>query len=441
MRTASLKGDSGVRQRSASNLMTLIVHVFRRPLFMIAVLYSIAISYERIIEIEVLKPYRVLGMILILGVLLTMRMRTDRISRLAIGFLAVGLIAGLPAFFSYGGRDDVFFSTLLIWTFNIATYLAVAGVVRSRTDIIVLGVIHSIAMLTAAYDIALESAAIEMGIKRAVGDFKNPANATVSMLFAGMVLVSLLRTPWAKQRLTPLLCAILKIAIPLFLLFTASLTGTRSGAAVMVAGFLLYVFLTARQRTMFVALLSGMILVAVVAVGSRFEDGLANLSQTNILAARVDKKGVDTDRLYLWKSGLDSFADTFGLGRGMARYPEVHQEYFAPYAYLSDSRWMDSDLTLHNDYVSALVEHGVIGFVVFLLFCRELFRTARSTADPLMRAIGLSLLLGMAINGMTHTGLPYFCAWFYFALLASWRTLEKRDALHARGAKPYMTRR
>ena len=60
--------------------------------------------------------------------------------------------------------------------------------------------------------------------------------------------------------------------------------------------------------------------------------------------------------------------------------------------------------------------------------CGQLVRTVRRIDDRHMRAIGVALLIGLAINGLTHTGLPYFAVWFYFALLSAWRFAEVREA-------------
>ena len=107
----------------------------------------------------------------------------------------------------------------------------------------------------------------------------------------------------------------------------------------------------------------------------------------------------------------------------------------------SDPRWMNTDLTLHSDYVSALVEFGALGFVILLLFCRRLLEMARAIHDRDVRAIAIALLVGLAINGFSHTGLSYFAAWFYFALLSAWVRLERQPPVTTvRTVVPWQTR-
>lgn len=378
------------------------------------------------------KPYRILGTLLVLGVLFSGRFRLDRTARLTLAFLFIGFLAGVPAMMDGEFRKDIVLSIVLLWCFNLATYVALASVINSPRDVLVLAIIHAVAMLLAAYGIAEDARASELELAgREFGDFRNPANAAISMLFACISLLTALRWIRTRNLATAFLVIVFGVTIPVFFLYTASLTGSRSGAALLLLGVIAYYVLGRRNRTVAMGLLAGTLAVAVVvaAIGVTFD--ISTLAESNILAARVEKKGMDTDRLYLWLSGLDALVDTFGLGVGIGGYPELHKEYFAQYAHLSDPRWLDSDLTLHNDYVIALVEHGVLGLVIFLLLCAHLLKVARSISDLQVRAIAISLLLGTAINGVTHAGLPYFALWFYFALLVSWQRLEREGVMRA----------
>lgn len=405
-------------------------NVFRRPLFFIALLYCIAICYERVIDIEIVKPYRILGFMLIAGVLFWGKVRIDRLVKVFVAYLVVGFLAGLPSLFDSGGREDIFVNTALLWVFNIATYLAIYSTIRTRRDIVILGVVHSFALLTSAYGIAQEAAAAELsGGVRLFGDFKNPANAAISMLFSCLVLLTVFLRAKGGNVLIRIMFAIAAFVVPAFYIYTSSLTGSRSGTVLVMSGVLCYLFVRAKRVLLLLAfpalLLSG---VAVFSPELLSSFSASELSESNVLAARVEKKGLDTDRLYLWRSGFDAWVDSYGLGLGIARYPEVHKEYFAPYAHKSDSRWMYTDLSLHNDYVIALVEHGAFGFFLFVIFCVSLIKTSLSIQDPNVRAISISVLLGIAINGFTHASLPYFAVWFYFALMVAWRRVEENSA-------------
>lgn len=412
------------------SVIALMSELFRRPLFLIAILYSIAICYERVIDIEIVKPYRILGFMLIAGVLFRGVVRIDRLVKVFLAYLVVGFLAGLPSLFDAGGREDIFVNTALLWVFNIATYLAMYSAIRSRRDIVILGVVHSFALLTSAYGIAQEAAAAELsGGVRLFGDFKNPANAAISMLFSCLVILTVLLRTKGKNVFIRIMFAITAFVVPAFFIYTSSLTGSRSGTVLVVSGVICYLFMRARRLLVFLAfpaiLLAG---ISVFSPATLDSFSASEFSESNVLAARVEKKGFDTDRLYLWRSGFDAWVDSYGLGLGIARYPEVHKEYFAPYAHKSDSRWMYTDLSLHNDYVIALVEHGAFGLFLFVTFCIRLVKTSLCIRDPYVRAISISVLLGIAINGFTHASLPYFAVWFYFSLMVAWHRAEESAA-------------
>jgi O-antigen ligase len=408
---------------------------------LLGLLYAVAICFERVVNIEILKPYRLIGAAIVLLMMVRGRLRLDRLERLAIAFIVSGFLLALLQTMLASESFIRLFMILCMWSFNLATFIALSSLLKDRREIILIAVVHALAMLVAAYGISSSAmnVADEMGISsRISGDFRNPANACVSMLFSCMVLLTVLRRRVGMRGpLTRLFKVAAMFVIPLYYLYTSSLTGSRAGAGLLLVGLAVYCVSTSLRR-MAVAL-SFLAILAGIAYSIAPQD--MNLAERNILALRVQKKGLDTDRLYLWRAGLDAYVDTYGLGLGMSRYQNVHRKYFAPYALKSDPRWEDTDLTLHNDYVSALVEFGAVGFVIFVFFCRCLVRMARGIADRDVRAIAISLLVGLAINGLSHTGLSYFAAWFYFALLSAWVRLERSpSAITPRPVVPWQTR-
>ena len=412
-----------------------------RTQVLLGVLYAVAICFERVVNIEILKPYRLIGAALVLLMMVRGRLRLDRLERLAIAFVLSGFLLALLQTMLASESLTRLFMILGMWSFNLATFIALSSLLKDRREVVLIAIVHAVAMLIAAYGISSSAmnVADEMGItSRISGDFRNPANACVSMLFSCMVLLTVLRRRASMRGpLTRLFKVIAMFAIPLYYLYTSTLTGSRAGAGLLVVGLAVYCVSTSLRRMAIV--LAFIAIVGGVAYAIAPQD--MNLAERNILALRVQKKGLDTDRLYLWRSGFDAYLDTYGVGLGMSRYQNVHRRYFAPYALKSDPRWEDTDLTLHNDYVSALVEFGAVGMVIFVFFCRCLLKMARGINDRDVRAIAIALLVGLAINGLSHTGLSYFAAWFYFALLSAWVRLERDPpAIAARPVVPWQTR-
>lgn len=402
----------------------------RRPVLLLALAYAFAMCFERSVEVEYFKPYRLIGAALVIAVLLRGRIRIDSFAKSSGLFILIGFLLALAHVYitsvAYGGA----LTAGALWVFNLATYIAIASALRTRHEVVLVAAAHALGMLLAAWNISAGGAEDPL-LARQFGDFSNPANACVGMLFAAITLLALAKArPARGARAARALRGLALVVMVLFFLYTASRTGSRAGAGLLIVGLLTYFWVRSRKAALLVgmfALLGGVISATVPE--EFWRDSGSSLTETNILALRVEKKGFDTTRLYLWKSGLDAWADTYGLGLGMTMYQTVHKEYYATYAGDGgDIRWLDADLSLHNDYVRALVEFGVFGFIVFLVMCRRLYRNARSIADPGARAIGLALLAGLVINGLSHNGLSYYSVWFYFGLMSAWLVVERNEA-------------
>ena len=400
-----------------------------RPTVLLVALYSIAICFERIIEVDIFKPYRLIGATLIFMAVVGGRLIVDRMARLALLYVVLGFALGVSHVLLVSASLSELLGDSLLWLFNVASYIAICSLLRSRRELTLVLVVHAAAMLFASYDILNHSAEmflIEGESVRVSGDFKNPANACLSMMVAALVTMSVLRGVLAKRRgfLATLLAMSFGLAVGLFELYVSSLTGSRAGAFMLLIGLLAYLLVLGRRRIALV--------LAAVGIGAAVlvtqMDAWPKLQEENILLVRAQHKGLDVDRVYLWRSGLDAYIDSYGLGIGIAQYRTVHKFYFEKYALSSDERWADSKLSLHNDYMSALVEFGTFGFIILMVICRHLWRTARGIIDNDVRAMAIALLLAAAFMAFSHAVLPYFGLWFYLALTSLWRRFENADA-------------
>jgi O-antigen ligase len=396
-----------------------------RPTVLLVALYAIAICFERIVDIEVYKPYRLIGALLVVVALLQRRPRVDSLARLGLLYVAVAVAAGLVHINVRDVPSEELVRTVLLWSFNLATYVAIVSLLRSAREVVIVLVVHAAAMVFASYDILTHAAEVAAAgaLTRQSGDFKNPAHACLSMLVAVVVLVSLLRHRLADRRrglLARPVILVLGAAIAVFEFYVSTLTGSRAGAALFAGAAVVYVAVLARRRAAVVMAAAAGCIALVVSQPGLWPEPL----QANILVVRVASKGFNLDRIYIWRAGLDAFFDTYGLGVGLGQYRTVHQEYFAPYALSSDQRWQDSGLTLHSDFVAALVEGGLVGLVVFVVLCRRMWGMSSGVRSVEARAVALAVIVAAAINALSHSVLPYFGLWFYLALLSSWVRLE-----------------
>ena len=403
------------------------LEVLTRVRVFVVALYAVAICFERIIDVETFKPYRIVGGILILFVLIRGRIIADGLTRKAVAYVTVGvLLAVVHAVFGAGSVEGLTTSTL-IWLFNIATYVAILSLLQERREVVVVAAVYCGAMLAAAVDIVWNVNALrETGIlARVAGDFKNPANACLGILAATLFLGAALSSMERRRaQLTPILI-LLTLATVFSGLYVSTLTGSRAGAALFVVGCVTFLVNLGKRRAAVAALAVAMILAVMAATLD------IRPREANILARRIETKGMDLTRVALWQAGFDAYLDHYGIGLGLDRYRTMHQEYFRPYMWTSDPRWADSRLTLHSDFVSALVEFGPVGLVLLAGIVLGLIRAARSIRERQVRAIAFAILAAAMVEGLTHMVLPFFGLWFYFALLASWVRTRSVDAAGA----------
>lgn len=399
--------------------------ILLRPTVLLMVLYAVAICFERIVDVEIYKPYRVIGGALIFAALVSGRLLVDGIARAALLYLALGIFLGIVHVLFQSMPYQGLLGDALLWAFNIAMYIAICSLLRSRREVAIVLLVHAVAMVFASYDIMLHSAellAAEGASIRVSGDFKNPAHACLSMLVATLVIIVLLRGMVAHRRslIRKVLVISFGAALVLFELYVSSLTGSRAGAFVFAFGSVVYLAVVGRRRLA----LAGGVIALVLALLLTQLDAWPKAPQGNILVERVESKGLDVDRLYLWRSGLDAYLDSYGLGLGLAQYRSVHKQYFAPYSGIGDERMLKYDLSLHSDFVSALVEFGIFGFLIFLVICRRIWKTAKGIANVEIRAMALAVVLAAAVSGVSHAIFPYFGLWFYLAALSLWARFE-----------------
>lgn len=415
---------------SAAGTMRWSSMLMRSPALSLAALYSIAICFERIVDIEYFKPYRLIGLALIALAIFAKKPSLDGISKRILIFILIGATLGTVHVLRRLHPATELLGDSMIWIFNVGTYIAIYTLIRSRRELTLLAVIHAAAMSVGSLDMYSHSAALQSELDGAVvrvsGDFKNPAAACLSLLVAALLLVTTFRR--LRHRIRN---ALLRMLVPLcvgvillFFLYVASLTGSRSGAGLYVMGMAVYFLITSGRKMMLVILL----LALPATISINYYQDWGTLSEGNVLAKRIETKGADYHRLYLWRSGLDAYVDSWGMGLGIGQYRTVHQEYYREYAEKGDYRWLAARLSLHSDYVSALVEFGFLGFVVFLSFCAFAWRMVSRIKAVDVRALGLAFLMASAVNAITHTILIFFSFWFYLALLACWVRVEQCES-------------
>jgi O-antigen ligase len=124
-------------------------------------------------------------------------------------------------------------------------------------------------------------------------------------------------------------------------------------------------------------------------------------------------------RIESWKTGLDTFIKSpLGYGIGPAGFKEVGPE-------VKGLRSKPKKHALHNDWLSFLVERGVIGFLGMVLLIgtitKMLFQTLRTESSK-RESLWITALFGMLIFTLsfsfTHEVLHFRHVWCLFVLIA-----------------------
>jgi O-antigen ligase len=133
-------------------------------------------------------------------------------------------------------------------------------------------------------------------------------------------------------------------------------------------------------------------------------------------------------RIILWKTGLHTFIkNPIGSGIGPAGFKEVGPEVKVTTNELKK-------MELHSDWLSFLVERGLIGFLgIVLLFCaiaKMLLQTTK-TSNSSRENLWITGLFGMFIFALsfsfTHEILHFRHVWCAFALIAVEYKLRKKN--------------
>ena len=134
---------------------------------------------------------------------------------------------------------------------------------------------------------------------------------------------------------------------------------------------------------------------------------LYNNDYMNIIVYRLENQGLETGRIDIWKDKLSAFSNLgivniiFGVGnRGVVD--------------LGSER-----ISMHNDFLSCLVQYGLLGFVIFIVLLFKpifiLFKYGNRLLFTLTATIYLVTSL-FTLNPMTGGQTPYylFVAYIYF---------------------------
>lgn len=213
----------------------------------------------------------------------------------------------------------------------------------------------------------------------------DPNDLALVLLFPLAVALSLVVQ--RAGRLDALLGALTTVATLLAIVFTQSRGGLFGVLAVF--GVIGIRYIKSRAALVALALAAAIGLAAAMGLGQRVSGG----------AAEIEKSGVDESamgRIYAWQTAINMAVRRPLTGVGIDNFSSSY--------FIFTDHWRKENKAVHSTWFEVLGEMGFPGFFVFLMLVAATFRTAqqalrrltRVEASPLLQAVALSLVAGMA---------------------------------------------
>jgi hypothetical protein len=299
------------------------------------------------------------------------------------------------------------------WALPFVMYVLLRRMVRSEKDFLRymrnlvwgFGIIVSINVIAILQGKGLYSVNWYTGFERYQGVFKDLHSMAHTIGFAIMLvfiyygLIRAWRGPnaWRAQKLTMLLCA--------FIVPVAAYSLYKSNVRTVMVGLVVFfgVLLWLRRRRWFVVYAGS--LVAVWLLSSYIQMVFWDATQGKGVGSAVEMAG--SGRPFIWKHNLSMYLDLpiekqlTGLGVG-------NEIGIMPANGIITSEFRTRAWESHNDFLSALMELGIVGFVLVVWIYYLLFRHANSVPGA-GRSYFLSLLSAVVVmNVLSNSYLNRF---------------------------------
>ena len=343
--------------------------------FILIAAYSFLICFEYIfVETfggdSILKPYRIAGIILIsyafLNACYFKKVKFDNYDFLIILFFSIHYFSA----FSTGGLDGsgMYYTNqnIILITLSFLVCFSIKQLLPNDIKLIELIVFlfmlaTFINVIFAIYSVILNP----LSAYRISGFYKDPAifGVTVSILITYCIAHYLYLENNTKLKIILSIVSILSFGVLL-------LAGSRTG--------LLSLFLVISVAGAIKLGLIRTLAVLLITIGSFIF--LINIDFTNLspeieygigrtfnrLSLESTLGGGGAGRLPTWRAAFLLFEDNYFFGIGMGQYPEYSIEYaqLLPEG-VENSIVLEYDLGLHSNYMSALIEGGLFGFIVY----------------------------------------------------------------------------
>lgn len=249
-----------------------------------------------------------------------------------------------------------------------------------------------------------------LGLSRATGYMDNPNSAGIT--YNTMLLFLYYQVTQPRTQLIKKLALIFIIFYFYLLIFT---TGSRSGAGLIIIG-LFYLYYLFSFKTKITGLITFFVIL-LLSIQPISKWVAANYKNYNLLVRISKFDGKKDERGLLWKGGLNAAKGSAFLGVGVAQFRYDFGRHFIGVEHGQYLAMRTHDgLGLHNDYMTFLVEGGILSLLLFLTFILwniwKKFKRRRFKIPSLQ----LTILLFLLIYGMVGANFITPTYWFFLTI-------------------------
>lgn len=337
--------------------------------------------YELFGSLTVWKPYRIIGIVLILYWLVSAVAKRTKVvidvyDKLFIFIFSTGL--ALALFWMILGYGNLVWAIndLLLISFSFLIYLTVKNMHLSQKEIaqilyifVFTCTINSIFMI---YNFASSSY-----VYQARGFYRSAAQAGYVDGISLLILISICLFNLRKLLSLPGVFCTISILILSYALF---LSGARGSIVGFSAGLTAITFLIFRIRyawdipiKRFVSIFA-LILILIMLCVANMGFLIEKEKSPTITRFEIENLKVAGGRPDIWRSAWNLTLDRYFIGVGLAQYRYYHTSYIKKLPNVLSDTVLEYDLVTHSDYVSLLVEFGIICLVIYLFILVSLFR-------------------------------------------------------------------
>lgn len=196
-------------------------------------------------------------------------------------------------------------------------------------------------------------------------------------------------------------------------LFGLATLFTKSAAAIIALFIIICLnilkILKIRRRIFYKIILLVMLFCGFMAIYITIDD---RVMDSFIIRSIMETKGYyDTTRIYIWQEAIQRFKEHWIIGIGADNFRSMSLDY--PYA-------------THNDYLSFLVNYGILGFAVFAAYSISVVYKVFKTKDYDLFLISFMLFTSIYVYILSHNFANYIVFWCSIEILNCVKRISNR---------------